>query len=116
MLQNRKKRANKHIRKNDIVVVISGKNKGKTGKVLKIDPTTNCAVVEKVNFIKKHQRPTSQMKQGGIIEKEGPIKLDNMMLLDSKSNKPSRVRIEKAKNGKKRRVLAKSGEPVEIKK
>ena len=109
-------RANKLIKKNDTVIVIAGRAKGKSGKVLSIDPVKNKVIIEKVNFIKKHQRPTSQQKQGGIIEKEGPISLSNVMLLDPKTNKPSRVRFEKKADGKKVRVFVKSGEPVEVKK
>ena len=67
-----------HIRKNDLVQVIAGKEKGKTGKVLKLLYKKNRVVVEKVNFIKKHSRPTGQTRQGGIIEKEAPIHISNV--------------------------------------
>lgn len=109
-------RANKHVRKNDTVMVMSGKNKGKSGKVLKVDIAKNSVIVEKVNFMKKHQRPTSQMKQGGIIEKEGPLKLDILMLVCPKCNKPSRIKIERTTDGAKRRLCRKCNESIEVKK
>ena len=116
MAASKNKRANKLIRKNDVVMVITGKNKGKSGKILKINPEKNTVIIEKVNFIKKHQRPSSQVKQGGIIEREGPVRLDNIMLIDPSTNKPSKVRIETQSDGKKVRVFKTSGQPVDVKK
>jgi large subunit ribosomal protein L24 len=74
------------IKKNDTVIVITGKYKGVKGKVLKVFPKTERIIVEKVNFIKKHTRPTQQNQQGGIIEKEAPIHVSNVMLWNSKIN------------------------------
>lgn len=109
-------RANKNIRKNDVVMVMSGKSKGKSGRVLKINPSKNSVIIEKVNFIKKHQRPTSQMKQGGIIEREGPVKLDAVMLVCPKCNKPVRVRVERVQAGDKNRLCIVCKEIIGVKK
>lgn len=77
--------------KSDTVVVLSGNDRGKTGKVLKVFPDKNQAVVEGVNMIKKHSRPTQQLPQGGIIEKEGPINVSNLKVVCPKCNRPTRV-------------------------
>jgi len=76
-----------HVKKNDLVTVTTGKEKGKTGKILKVIPKKNRVVIEKVNFIKRHQRPTGQLRQGGIIEKEGPIHVSNVMIMCGKCNR-----------------------------
>lgn len=111
------------IKAGDTVVVIAGKNKFSvdkkgnktqtTGKVLKVYPKTNKVLVEGVNIVKKHQKPTQANQQGGIIEVEAPIDASNVMLLDPKTNKPTRVGIKfvEGKDGKttKVRVAKKSG-------
>ena len=97
------------IRKNDEVVVISGRDKGVRGKVLKVLPETDQVIVEGVGKVKKHQKPNQQHPQGGIIEKELPIHACKVMLLDTKANRPSRVRAGKDADGKKTRVTVKSG-------
>ena len=79
------------IRKNDEVVVISGNSRGKRGKVLKVYPEVNRVIVEGVNIIKRHTRPNQKNPQGGIIQREAPIHLSNVMLLDPKTNEPTRV-------------------------
>lgn len=79
--------------KSDTVVVLSGNDRGKTGKVLKVFPDKNQAVVEGVNMIKKHSRPTQQLPQGGIIEKEGPINVSNLKVVCPKCNRPTRVGV-----------------------
>jgi large subunit ribosomal protein L24 len=102
------------IRRDDTVVVISGKDKGKTGKVLRVDPAKSRVYVEGLNIIKRHQRP-SQLpggSAGGVIEREGPIHISNVMLIDPKDNKPTRVRISR-ENGKRFRVAARSGEKLD---
>lgn len=109
-------RANKNIRKNDTVIVLSGRSRGKSGRVLKVVPERHTLIVEKVNFIKKHQRPTSKMKQGGVVEREGELRLDNVMLMCPKCLKPTRIRIEMLKEGHKRRVCKKCKEVIETKK
>jgi large subunit ribosomal protein L24 len=109
-------RANKHIKKNDTVMVISGRNKGKTGKVLKIDTAKNSLIIEKVNFIKKHQRPSAKYRQGGIVEREGALRLNIVMLVCPKCAKPTRVKIERVAEGGKKRLCRKCNELIEVKK
>ena len=95
------------IRKNDNVVVISGNAKGKTGKVLKVFPDRNRVIIEGVNIIKRHSRPSQRNPQGGIVQKEASIHVSNVMLLDPKSNQPTRVGSKLVKDettGKKTRV------------
>jgi large subunit ribosomal protein L24 len=97
------------IRKDDEVVVISGRDKGARGRVLKVLRDKDKVIVEGVGRVKKHQKPNQQNQQGGIIEKELPIHVSKVMLLDSKADKPSRVRAGKDADGKKVRVTIKSG-------
>lgn len=103
------------IKKKDKVIVISGKDKGKTGEVLeliagdKFTPTR--VVVSKVNMVTKHKKPT-QTDPGGLTKMEAPLSLSNVMLVDPKTNKPTRVRIKIAPNGDKTRVAIKSGETI----
>jgi large subunit ribosomal protein L24 len=84
-------RSKTKIRKNDTVQVITGKHENEKGKVLRIDPEKGHVIVEKVNFIKRHIRPSSAHRQGGIIEKEGPIQISNVMIVCPKCNVPVRV-------------------------
>lgn len=103
------------IRKNDPVVVISGNSKGKTGKVLKVFPVENRVIVEGVNLCKRHTKPNQKNPQGGITEKEAPINVSNVMILDPKTNEKTRIGaklIIDEKTGKKRsaRVSKVSGE------
>jgi large subunit ribosomal protein L24 len=100
------------LRKNDEVIVISGKNKGARGKILKVFAETDRVIVEGVNRVKRHQKPTQKMPQGGITEKELAIHVSNVMPVDPKTNKPTRVRAGKDKDGNKIR-LAKSGATLE---
>jgi large subunit ribosomal protein L24 len=100
------------LRKNDEVLVISGKNKGARGKILKVFAETDRVIVEGVNRVKRHTKPTQKMPQGGIIEKELAIHVSNVMPVDPKTNKPTRVRAGKDKDGNKIR-LAKSGAPLD---
>jgi len=99
------------LKKGDSVVVISGEDKGVEGRILSVDTQKGKAVVEGVNFIKKHTKPTQEHPQGGIIKREAPIQLSNLMLLDPKSNTPTRVgrRVE---NGKIVRYAKKTGEEL----
>jgi len=96
------------IKKDDMVVVIAGRDKGAQGRVLRVMPGSKL-LVEGVNRVKRHQRPTPQFQQGGIIEKEAPIHASNVMLLDTKADAPTRVRVGRDKDGKKVRISAKSG-------
>jgi len=83
----------KKVVKNDMVLVLSGNYRGKTGKVLKVFPKENKVIVEGVNMIKKHMRPTQQFPQGGIFEKEAPIHISNVKVVCPKCNRPTRVGI-----------------------
>lgn len=98
-----------HVKKGDTVVVISGKDKGKVGKVLTAIPKKNRVIVEGVNIVVKHQKPSQQMQQGGRIEQEGSINVSNVMPYCEKDKKGVRVGY-KIENGKKTRVCAKCGE------
>jgi large subunit ribosomal protein L24 len=107
------------IRRDDMVKVMSGKDKGKTGRVLRVEPKKNRLFVEGMNIQKRHQRPRTlrdTQRQGeaagGVIEKEGPIHISNVMLLDPKSGDPTRVGI-KREDGRRVRVTRKSGEELE---
>lgn len=100
------------IKKDDQVIVLSGKDKGKTGKVIKIYPHEHRAVVENINIVKKAQRPTQQNQQGGFVEKEAPIHMSNIALIDKKSNKPTRLGVKILKDGSKVRISRKSGEVI----
>jgi large subunit ribosomal protein L24 len=106
------------IRKDDSVVVTGGKDRGKTGKVLRTEPKKRRVYVEGLNIIKRHQRPRSVKdaqkggEVGGIIEKEGPIDISNVMLLDPANNKPTRVRVERGADGERKRISAKSGNEI----
>ena len=102
-----------HVRKGDTVVVVAGKDRGKRGRVLRVIPDKNRVVVERINMIKKHQRPTQKLRQGGIIEREGAIHLSNVMLVDPTSGKPSRIGMRALSDGKKVRVARKSGEIID---
>lgn len=102
-----------HVKKDDKVFVISGKDKGKTGRILEAYPRENRVLVEGVNMIKKHQKPNQENPQGGIITKEAPIHVSNVMLIDPKSGKPTRVGYKTLENGKKVRIAKKSGEVID---
>ena len=101
-----------HIKKNDTVVVLSGQDKGKTGKVLKVLVDENRALVEGVNMVSKSTKPSAKNPQGGIVKQEAPIHISNLSLVDPKSGKPTRVGIKVAEDGKKVRIAKKSGEEI----
>jgi large subunit ribosomal protein L24 len=106
------------IRKDDMVKVITGKDKGKTGRVLHVEPKKSRVFVEGMNIQKRHQKPRSirdaqrANEVGGVIEKEGPIHISNVMLLDPKSNDPTRVGVSR-EGGQRKRVARKSGEAID---
>jgi large subunit ribosomal protein L24 len=102
-----------HIKKNDTVMVTAGKEKGKTGKVLRILPKKDRAVVEKVNFIKRHMRPGAHSRQGGIIEKENPINISNLMVVCGKCTDPTRVGRRVLEDGSRVRYCKKCDEIIE---
>jgi len=101
-----------HVKKGDKVVVISGKDKGKQGTILEAYPKQNRVLVEGINIVKKHSKPSQINPQGGIISKEAAIHVSNVMPLDPKSGKPTRVGY-KIENGKKVRVAKISGESLD---
>jgi large subunit ribosomal protein L24 len=109
----RKPRALK-IRRDDEVVVISGKDRGKTGRVLRVDPQKERVYVEGLNMIKRHQRPlpNAPQREAGVIEREGPIHISNVMLIDPKDKKPTRVGITR-EGGTRARVTRRSGTQID---
>lgn len=102
-----------HIRKNDSVMVIAGKERGKTGKVLKVMPKANRALIERVNLVKRHTRPRGPQQPGGILEKEAPIHLSNLMMMCDKCNAPVRVGRKTLADGSKARVCRRCGEVLD---
>ena len=99
-----------HVRKNDTVIVISGKDKGKTGEVLKVSPKTGKVLVQGVNIVKKHQKPTRAIAQGGIIEKEGAIYSSKVMFYCTKCKNATRISSKILEYGTKVRVCKMGGE------
>jgi large subunit ribosomal protein L24 len=99
------------IRKGDKVVVLAGKDKGRTGEVLSVQPKEDTATVRGINIVVRHQRQT-QSEQGGLIRKEAPIHLSNIAVADPKDGKPTRVGFKTEKDGKKVRVAKRSGEVI----
>lgn len=100
-----------HIRKDDTVKVIAGENKGDEGKVLEVYPDKNKALVEGVNIVKRHTKPNAATPNGGIVEKEAPIHLSNLMLVDPKTGETTRVG-RKEDGGKMVRYSKKTGEVI----
>jgi large subunit ribosomal protein L24 len=100
-----------HIKKGDTVMVITGESKGYQGKVLQIIPAKNKAIVEGANLVSRHTKPNAQNTEGGIIKKEAPIHLSNLMLIDPKEGKPTRVGRRK-ENNKLIRYSKLSGEDI----
>jgi large subunit ribosomal protein L24 len=105
--------ANMHIKKEDRVVVISGKDKGKKGKVLIAEPSKGKVVVEKVNMVTKHEKPKGQGKPGGIVHQEAPIYASKVMLVCTKCGKATRLGYKLLENGNKVRVCKKCGETLD---
>lgn len=99
-----------HVVKEDNVKVLSGKYRGKTGKVLKVFPKENRVIVEGVNIIKRHTKPSQKNQQGGIVEKEAPVNASNVMVIDPKTSEPTRVGYMYLEDGSKVRISRKSGE------
>ena len=106
------------IRRDDMVRIISGKDRGKTGRVLRVDPRNHRVFVEGANIVKRHMRPRTLRdvqrggEAGGIVEREGPIHISNVMLLDPKSNEPTRVGATR-ESGKRVRVSKRTGELID---
>ena len=101
-----------HIKKGDQVQVIAGDSKGQQGKVLKVEDSKQRAIVEGVNIVKKATKPNAKNPQGGIIEQEAPIHISNLMLIDPKSGKPTKVGRKLDDKGKLVRYAKKSGEEI----
>jgi len=102
-----------HVRRGDTVAVITGRERGKRGKVLRVSPEKGRVLVEHVNMVKKHQRPTQKLRQGGIIEREGAMALSNVLLVCSRCDKASRTGIKLLADGRKVRMCKRCGESVD---
>ena len=101
-----------HIKKGDTVAVIAGNDNGRQGKVLEVIREKSRAIVEGVNMMKKHTKPNAENPQGGIVEREASVHISNLMLLDPKSGKPTRIGRKPGDNGKLIRYSKKSGEEI----
>jgi large subunit ribosomal protein L24 len=107
------------IKEGDDVIVMSGKDRGKTGKVLRVEPARDRVYVEGLNIVKRHQKPRQvagaqrSEQVGGVIEKEGPIHASNVMLADPKDGKPTRVGTEVAEDGNRYRIAKRSGARID---
>ena len=101
-----------HIKKGDTVKVIAGDDRGKEGRVLSVEAKKNRAIVEGINIVTKATKPNAQHPQGGLIKKEAPINMSNIMLLDPKSGKPTRIGFRKNDAGKTVRYSKKSGQEI----
>ena len=97
-----------HIKKDDTVIVLTGEDKGKTGKVLKVLVEKNRAIVEGINIVSKSAKPSAKNPQGGIVKQEAPVHIS----IDPKSGKPTRISVKKTDDGKKVRIAKKSGEEI----
>jgi large subunit ribosomal protein L24 len=101
-----------HIRKGDTVIVISGEDKGKSGKVLSVDKESNKAIVEGINIVTKHNKPTATVPNGGIVKKEAALYISKLMIADPKTGKATRIGRKLDANGKMVRYSKKSGEVI----
>ena len=100
------------IKKGDEVIVLAGKERGKRGVVRQVNPDKGTALVQDINISKRHMKPTGGARQAGIVDKEQPIHLSNLALVDPKTSKPTRVRVRELTNGKKVRIAIASGEQM----
>lgn len=108
-------RGNNYLKQNDQVEVIAGKDKGRVGKILRVHRDTNKAVVEKINMIKRHTKPSAMNQQGGIIDKEAPVHVSNLMLVCPKCSKTVRIGRRILEDGTKVRICKKCNETIEPK-
>jgi len=102
-----------HIKKDDKVKIIAGKDKGKVGKVLSLNKNKGRIVVEGINIVKRHTRPSAQHRQGGIIESEAPVDWSNVVLMCNKCVQPIRIKMKRLEDGNKMRVCRKCGEMID---
>jgi len=102
-----------HIKKDDKVKILSGRDRGKIGKVLKVVKKKESALVEKINIAKRHRKPISKDRQGEIVEIEAPIHLSNLILMCGRCMKPSRAKVQRLEDGKKKRVCRKCNETID---
>ena len=105
--------AQAHVRKGDTVVVIAGRERGKRGRVLRVMPAEGRVVVERLNLMKKHQKPTQKLRQGGIIEREGPLALSNVLVVCPSCDKPSRTGVKILTDGRKVRTCRRCNESID---
>jgi len=103
-----------HVKKDDQVMVMAGKEKGKSGKLLRVIAKKEGALIEKVNFVKRHSRPSGQNRQGGIIEKEAPVPLSNIMIICARCTVPVKVGRKVLDDGKRVRYCKKCGEHIDL--
>ena len=101
------------LRQGDVVEIISGKERGKRGPIISIDRQRGRVLVEGVNFVYRHQRPTSQAQQGGIIQREAYLHISNVMAIDPDTDKPTRIGIQRDKKGVRIRIAKKSGKALD---
>lgn len=102
-----------NLKRDDKVKIVAGKDKGKIGKVLKVDQKKYRVLVENINVVKRHSRPSAQNRQGGIIEREAPIHWSNVMLMCNKCMTPVRVKMQILEDGKKKRICRKCDEFID---
>jgi large subunit ribosomal protein L24 len=101
------------IKKDDKVKVVAGKDKGKIGKVLKVDRKKNRLLIEKINLVKQHTRPSAKNRQGGIVEGEAPVPISNVMIMCNKCVNPTRIKMQRLEDGEKIRLCVKCGEAID---
>ena len=105
--------AKSHIRKDDKVRIIAGREKGKIGKVLRVDRTKNRILIERINLVKRHTRPSDKNRQGGIVETEAPIHSSDVMLVCNKCMAPVRIQMKHLEDGEKIRICRKCDEHID---
>ena len=100
------------LKKGDKVIVIAGKSKGQSGAIVRVLASDNMVLLDGINLVKRHRKPTAQNRKGQIVDKPMPIHASNVMLLDPKTGKPTRIRITRGKDGARQRVAVKSGQEI----
>lgn len=100
------------LKKGDKVIVIAGKNRGQSGTIVRALPKKNAVVIDGINLVKRHRKPTAQSRTGQIVEKPMPLHASNVQLIDPKTGKPTRIKISRDEKGARSRVAVKSGQAV----